>query len=98
MQHGDQVRADGVHLGVKLATHNAFAKIDQARTGIALDFATRLLQRFENDDALWLFDFFRYSAADIENGRRTFLRFVKSLAPAREHLFDDGRQRASLLL
>ena len=98
MQHGDQVRADGIHLGVKFAAHHAVAEIDQACAGIALDFAARIFERLENDDALWLFDFFRCAAANIENGGRAFLRFVKSLPPAGQNFFDDHWQRASFFL
>ena len=39
VQHGDQVRADGVHLGVKFAADHAVAEIDQAGAGITVDFA-----------------------------------------------------------
>ena len=38
VDHGDQVAADGVHLGVKFAADHAVAQIDQARAGIFLDF------------------------------------------------------------
>ena len=52
VEHGDQIRADRVHLRVKFAADHAVAKVDQARAGVAIDFAARVFQRFENDDAL----------------------------------------------
>src|SRR5256885_11576199 len=50
VQHGDQVRADGVHLGVKFAAHHAVAEIDQASAGIALHFAACIFQRFRSEE------------------------------------------------
>ena len=44
VQHGDQVGADGVHLGMKFAAHHAVAKINQARPRIALNLAASILQ------------------------------------------------------
>ncbi len=89
VEHRDQVRTDGVHLGVKFAAHHAVAEIDQARSGIALDFAAGIFQRLENDDAFRLFDFFRCAAANIEKDRGTFFRFVKPFPPARQNFLDN---------
>ena len=82
VQHGNQIGADGIHLGVKFAADHAIAKVDEACAGIPLDFAAGILQRFENHDPFGLFDFFRRAAGDIENGRGSLLRFVKPLATA----------------
>ena len=51
VDHGEDVAADGVHLGVKFAAEHAVAEIDQARAGIFLDLLGALLERFQNDDA-----------------------------------------------
>ncbi len=51
LDHGGDVVADGVHLGVEFAAENAVAEIDEAGAGIARDFLGAILERFEKDDA-----------------------------------------------
>ena len=43
VEHGDQVRSNGVHLGVKLAADDAVAEVDEAGARIAFDLAARIL-------------------------------------------------------
>jgi hypothetical protein len=38
VDHGNEVCANGVHLGVKFAAEDAVAEINQAGAGVALDF------------------------------------------------------------
>ena len=54
VDHGEQVAADGVHLGVEFAADHAVAQVDQARAGILLDFLRAVLERFQNQDAFGL--------------------------------------------
>ncbi len=98
VKHGDEVGADSIHLGVKLAAHHAVTEVDEACAGITLHFTASILERFENDDALWLLDFFRCATANIEDRCGAFLRFVKSLTNAGQKLFDDRGQRAPFFL
>ena len=43
LDHGGDVVADGVHLGVKFAAENAVAEIDEAGAGIARDLLGTIL-------------------------------------------------------
>ncbi len=98
VHHGDQVRADGVHLGVKFAANHAVSEVNQACSGVPLDFAAGFFQRFQKDDAFRLFDSLRSGGADIKNGGRAFLRLVKPLAAAREDFFNDRWKRPGFFL
>ncbi len=80
VQHGDQVGADGVHLGVEFAADHAVAKIDQAGAWIALDLAAGFLEGFENDDPGGFFHAFGGAGGEIEASRLAFLRLVERLA------------------
>ena len=51
VDHGGDVVADGIHLGVKFAAEHAVTQIDQAGAGVARDLLRTILQRFEDDDA-----------------------------------------------
>ena len=66
LDHGGDVVADGIHLGVKFAAEHAVAKVDEAGAGIFGDFARAVLERFQDDDA-WRLGNFRESAAARSN-------------------------------
>ena len=97
VNHANQIRANGVHLGVKFATHHAIAQINQAGARIPLHFAARFLQRLQDDHTArlgnrpWL-------PADIKNRRHTLDALVKSGAPSSLHPLDQERHRSTLLL
>ena len=98
VQHRDQVRADGVHLRVKLAAHHAVAEVDQAGAGIPLDLAARLFLRFQNDHAGRRFHRLGRAALHIENSGLPFLRFIKSFSSACQYFLHQRRYRAAFLL
>src|SRR5260221_11457148 len=56
---------------------------------MAFDFFSSVLQRFEDDDAARLFDFFGRTGGEIENGVSSLLRLVEALAAAGENSFDE---------
>ena len=64
MNHGDEVGADGVHLGVKFAAEHAVAEVDQAGAGISLDFLAGIFQRFQKNDAGRICEFLRLAVPD----------------------------------
>ncbi len=80
VDHGDEIGADGVHLGMEFAADNAVAEIDEAGAGIAFHFPACVFETLEDEDAGGFFDFGRGGGGKIENRRRTFFRFVKTFA------------------
>ena len=64
LDHGSDVVADGVHLGVKFAAKNAVAEIDEAGAGIARHLLGTILERFEKDDAGRLGNFYLRARGD----------------------------------
>ena len=97
VNHGQQVAADGVHLGVEFAADHAVAQIDQAGAGIFLDFLAALLQRFQNDDAFGLRHGLVGLAGKIEIRCLALRRFVERFLPGGKQLRDQRRQRLALL-
>src|SRR6202030_4054361 len=68
VQHGGDVAADGVHLGVKFAAEDAIAQVDEAGAGIRGDFPGLVLERFEDDDAGRLARFGEGAGGQVEDG------------------------------
>ena len=89
VNHGDEVCADGVHLGVKFAADDAVAEVDEARAGVAFNFFSGVFERFQNDDAARLFNFPGAGSGEIENGGSSLFRFVKTFAAGGENFFDE---------
>ena len=98
VHHGDQIRSNGIHLGVKFAANHAVPKVNKACPGILLDFASCFFQRFQDNDASRLFDFLRPSGANIKNRCRSLFGLVETFTSARKHLFDNRRNRSPFFL
>ena len=100
LDHGGDVVADGVHLGVKFAAEDAVAEIDEAGAGIVGDLPGAILERFENDDAGRLGNFCegcRWRDRRPRVRRRTIRRAIcgRTRADARPRAADRGLRRSS---
>src|SRR5579884_2293308 len=98
MKHGDEVGADGVHLGVEFAADNAVAEINETSARIALDFAASLLERFENDNAGRFFDSSASARSEVEDRSDALFGFIETLAATGKNFFNDRRKSSALLL
>ena len=67
VNHGNQVRADGIHLRMELAADHAIAQINQAGPGITLHLAASFFEALQNQDAGRLLHSFHCAGSKVEH-------------------------------
>ncbi len=97
VQHGHQVAADGVHLGVKLAAQHAVAQVDEAGAGVALDFLRAIFQRLQIDDARRVGKRLFAARGQIKKRTLAALLLIERFLARREQPGHEQRQRIPFL-